>query len=208
VGGALRHLGWSTSEQKTKPPGRFTLASLIKALERHGLGRPSTYANIMSRILTAGYVVETRGKLFATDTGKKLTIFLKKAYADNFIELNYTAKMEESLDDVANGKVEWQGLIDRVSRDLQVKARQAGLSYDVLAGESRSVAQDDGRVWGKPERLQPCNRCGKPIGFIKSEQWIPVDETGIRHRCAPTAKGSQAPKTTRSKGSGGSSKRR
>ncbi len=92
-------------EQKfTQPPGRYTEAGLIKALEEEGVGRPSTYAPIISTIQNRKYVEREQRSLLPTDLGTAVTDLLEEHF-ENIVDIGFTAKMEEKLDDVESGKV-------------------------------------------------------------------------------------------------------
>ncbi len=90
----------------TLPPARFNEASLIKTLEKLGIGRPSTYAPIISTIQLRQYVEKSEGKFFPTSVGKAVTEFLMKNFSD-VLDYQFTAEMEETLDKVAEGKKKW-----------------------------------------------------------------------------------------------------
>lgn len=95
------------SEQKfTQPPARFNEASLIKILEKLGIGRPSTYAPTISTIQIRNYVEKNEGKFFPTSIGKAVNDFLIGNFPDVF-EYAFTAEMEDGLDKVANGSLLW-----------------------------------------------------------------------------------------------------
>jgi DNA topoisomerase-1 len=94
-------------EKKTKPPGRFTLGSLVKELERLGIGRPSTYASITKNITDRGYVKEVKGKVVPLPPGETLIDYLK-AQHPWVIDYELTRKMEEILDQVVEHKETWQ----------------------------------------------------------------------------------------------------
>lgn len=99
------------SEQKfTQPPARYNEASLIKTLEKLGIGRPSTYAPIVSTIQVRGYVEKTEGKFFPTSVGMAANDFLVQNFPDE-LEYSFTAQMEADLDNIANGKREWQKMM-------------------------------------------------------------------------------------------------
>ncbi len=119
-------------KRSTRPPPRYTQASLIKRLERDGIGRPSTYAAILKVILLRGYVDERARKLHATDLGMKVTDFLCRRYAGNFIEPDFTRRMEETLDEIARGEKAWEPVVTAASEHLLKLARAAGLWYDPL----------------------------------------------------------------------------
>lgn len=96
---------------KTSPPAHYNEASLIKTLEKHGIGRPSTYASIISTIVDRGYVKREKDKrLTITELGKVVTEKLKMFFKD-IMSLSYTAKIEDKLDDIADGAVSWEEII-------------------------------------------------------------------------------------------------
>ncbi len=94
----------------TEPPPRFTEASLIKALEEHGIGRPSTYAATISTILDRGYVKVQERRLYPEPVGEVVTDLLVCHFGE-FVDLEFTARMEDDLDDVADGKRAWVPLV-------------------------------------------------------------------------------------------------
>lgn len=92
----------------TKPPSRYSEAALVKVLEKYGIGRPSTYAPIISTIQERGYVEKDENKkLKPTQIGKIVNNLLTTHFAE-IVDINFTAKMEEELDEIANGKIHWQ----------------------------------------------------------------------------------------------------
>jgi len=133
----------------TEPPPRFTEATLVKELEADGIGRPSTYASILSTILEREYVKKEGGKFNPTDLGTIVTDLLVESFNDIF-DVNYTARLEGQLDDVEDGTIAWTDAMaefyERFSKDLE----EAGRSMrDVKRTE---IATD-----------QTCDRCGKPM---------------------------------------------
>nr|MBA3708843.1 type I DNA topoisomerase [Planctomycetota bacterium] len=124
----LKELG--VKDKTTKAPPRYTEASLIKVLEKKGVGRPSTYAAIMGTIVTRGYVAIRKRKLHASDLGMVLTDFLIRRYAGNFIHADFTNRVEASLDRVARGELAWEPFLCAAAADVVALARQAGLWYD------------------------------------------------------------------------------
>jgi DNA topoisomerase I len=135
----------------TEPPPRFSEASLVKALEEYGIGRPSTYASIISTLRDRQYVdIESR-RFTATDIGKIVSRFLTQ-YFTTYVDYDFTAKMEDSLDAVASGEQEWVPLLERfwkpfidlvnhtetsVSREEVAQARDLGA--DPASGKPMSV---------------------------------------------------------------------
>ena len=100
------------SQHFTEPPPRFSEASLVKALEEYGIGRPSTYASIISTLRDREYVEIESRRFTATDIGKIVSRFLTH-YFTIYVDYDFTAKMEDSLDAVASGEQEWVPLLDR-----------------------------------------------------------------------------------------------
>ncbi len=102
----------------TQPPARYTEASLIKDLEERGIGRPSTYAPTITTITSREYIVKDKGNLFPTDMGFLVTEMMEK-YFSKVINEKFTAEMENMLDEVASGKVEWHEVINEFYKDFK-----------------------------------------------------------------------------------------
>lgn len=134
---------------QTKPPARYTEATLVQALEREGVGRPSTYATIIDTVQRRGYVNKSGQQLVPTFTAMAVTGLLEQ-YFPKMVDLGFTAQMEQSLDDIAEGAAEWlpylrafytgeDGLESQVqARDAQIDPREVGrLPYDGLGMDVR-----------------------------------------------------------------------
>jgi DNA topoisomerase I len=150
-GDQVKLTGVLPTQHFTEPPPRFTEASLVKALEEYGIGRPSTYASIISTLRDRQYVdIESR-RFTATDIGKIVSRFLTQ-YFTTYVDYDFTAKMEDSLDAVANGEQEWVPLLQKfwkpfielvnhtessVSREEVAQARDLGI--DPVSGKPMSV---------------------------------------------------------------------
>jgi DNA topoisomerase-1 len=150
-GDRVKLTGLVPSQHFTEPPPRFSEASLVKALEEYGIGRPSTYASIISTLRDRQYVdIESR-RFTATDIGKIVSRFLTQ-YFTTYVDYDFTAKMEDSLDAVANGEQEWVPLLEKfwkpfidlvnhtetsVSREEVAQARDLGV--DPVSGKPMSV---------------------------------------------------------------------
>jgi len=150
-GDRVKLTGVVPSQHFTEPPPRFSEASLVKALEEYGIGRPSTYASIISTLRDRQYVdIESR-RFTATDIGKIVSRFLTQ-YFTTYVDYDFTAKMEDSLDAVANGEQEWVPLLEKfwkpfidlvnhtetsVSREEVAQARDLGA--DPVSGKPMSV---------------------------------------------------------------------
>ncbi|MFA5140567.1 MAG: type I DNA topoisomerase [Elusimicrobiota bacterium] len=131
-GDPLTLLDLAALKRSTKPPPRYTQASLIKKLERDGIGRPSTYANIMRTILDRGYVEEKKRKLHATPLGLRVTDYLVRHFSGNFIDLGYTARLEEELDRISRGEADWEKVVTEASFAVLKLAQRAGLRGNPL----------------------------------------------------------------------------
>ncbi len=112
VGDRLKLLELLPKQHFTQPPPRYTEATLVKALEENGVGRPSTYASIISTILTKEYVTLEQNKFRPTDLGKLVNDLLVNHFPD-IINIEFTASMEENLDSVEEGKVQWLELLKK-----------------------------------------------------------------------------------------------
>lgn len=135
----------------TEPPPRFSEASLVKALEEHGIGRPSTYASIISTLQNREYVTVDNRRFFPTDVGRIVSRFLTEHFT-KYVDYDFTAKMEDDLDEVAEGQLAWIPLMEEfwspfhqlckekeesVSRADVAQAREIGI--DPKSGKPVSV---------------------------------------------------------------------
>lgn len=94
----------------TEPPPRYSEATLVKALEEYGIGRPSTYASIISTLLNRDYVELDKKRFIPTDVGKVVARFLE-AHFDTYVDYEFTAKLEDALDAVSRGETDWKPLL-------------------------------------------------------------------------------------------------
>src|SRR5690606_28126462 len=111
----------------TKPPARYSEASLVKELEKRGIGRPSTYASIISTIQERGYVTLNNRRFYAEKMGDIVTERLNESFP-NLMGYDFTARMEELLDDVAEGEVPWKQVLDRFYADFKQRLEIAAAS--------------------------------------------------------------------------------
>ena len=133
----------------TEPPPRFTEATLVKELEADGVGRPSTYASILSTIQEREYVKKEGGKFAPTDLGTIVTDLLVESFNDIF-DVNYTARLEGQLDEIEDGTILWTDAMAEFYKRFEKDLEEAGRSMrDVKRTE---IATD-----------QTCDRCGKPM---------------------------------------------
>ncbi|WP_370386583.1 type I DNA topoisomerase [Snodgrassella alvi] len=109
----------------TQPPPRYSEASLVKALEEYGIGRPSTYASIISTLKEREYVTLEQKRFLPTDTGEVVNKFLTEHFGQ-YVDYNFTARLENQLDDIAGGKREWKPVMQQFWKgfDKEVKAKE------------------------------------------------------------------------------------
>src|SRR6185295_14072863 len=114
-----------TPEQHfTEPPPRFTEASLVKKLEELGIGRPSTYASIISVLQERDYVILDKKRFVAADRGRLVTAYLR-AFFKRYVEYDFTANLEEQLDEVSDGKIDWKTLLAEFWGDFHANIDEA-----------------------------------------------------------------------------------
>lgn len=138
------------SQHFTQPPARFSEATLVKELEKDGIGRPSTYAAIIATIQERGYVKIERNRFFATKMGEIVTDRLRYSFA-NLMDLHFTASMEESLDEIAAGKRDWIANLDEFYKDFSEHLSKASLPADQGGMPNNKVIEID----------MMCPQCGK-----------------------------------------------
>ena len=143
-----------TDEQHfTQPPPRYSEASLVKKLEELGIGRPSTYASIISVISNRGYADVINKRFFPTDRGKLLSAFLEKLFS-KYVDYGFTAALEDQLDDITAGKEEWIKVLDNFWKDFNtnvsnVKEKRTREVLDLLnqsLGELIFEADENGKI--------------------------------------------------------------
>ncbi len=108
----------------TKPPARYTEASLIKSLEEDGIGRPSTYAPVISTVLQRGYVEKEKRSLVPTSLGKVVNEVMTEYFKD-IVDVDFTADMEEKLDEIEDKGLKWQKVVEDFYRPLEAMIEQA-----------------------------------------------------------------------------------
>jgi len=116
--------GTDPNQHFTEPPPRYTEATLVKALEDKGIGRPSTYAPIISTIINRGYVERNKKQLVPTELGKIVNQFMISNFSD-IVNVDFTAKMEENLDKVEEGSVDWKTLLKEFYDSFSETVKQA-----------------------------------------------------------------------------------
>src|SRR5438445_9906507 len=133
----------------TEPAPRYTEASLVKALEEKGIGRPSTYASILTTIQDREYVTKDQGKFRPTELGAVVTEMLVKHFEDIF-DLQYTARMEEELDEVEEGKMTWVEALGEFYKKFEKDLKKASKNMENL--KRQEIPTDE-----------KCEKCGSPM---------------------------------------------
>ncbi len=106
------------SQHFTQPPPRFSEASLVKRLEELGIGRPSTYASTIQVLKDRAYVNVEKNRFFAEESGRLLTAFLERFF-ERYVAYDYTAGLEDQLDEISGGRAQWQAFLDAFWRDFK-----------------------------------------------------------------------------------------
>ena len=151
-------------EQKfTQPPPRFTEASLINHLEKEGIGRPSTYASILSTIQARDYVWSVRGKLHPTKLGKATTLFLAEHF-DDVLDPGFTAGMEKKLDDIAEGRVKWNPMLLEFYGPFDKKIENVIKESERV--KNKLLVEDTGRICTTCEDKPMVIRMGRNGRFV------------------------------------------
>jgi DNA topoisomerase-1 len=148
-GDLLKLLGLYPEQHFTQPPPRFTEATLIKMLEQWGIGRPSTYAPILSTIQEREYVIKTGGNFQPTELGSVVTDLVSQYFAE-IVDIKFTARMEDELDEIADEKRDWVGVV----RDF----------YTPFERDLTRATETMERV-KLPDQVtdEICPNCGKPM---------------------------------------------
>ena len=150
-GEALDSQGLTQSQHFTQPPARYSEASLIRALEEKGIGRPSTYAPTISTILNRYYVVKEGKALRPTPLGEVVTGLMKDRFED-IVDPTFTAQMEEKLDEVEEGKTDWKKVLSDFYQDFESELTRAEKELD---GERIKVPDEVSE--------EVCPQCGRNL---------------------------------------------
>ena len=149
IGETLKKDKLETKQSFTEPPARYTEASLVKALEEKGIGRPSTYATIISTIIDRHYVEKNQKQLAPTELGKVVNKLLVESFPD-IINVEFTANIENQFDEVAEGKEEWK----EVLREF----------YEPFEKELKKIDEELEHVQVKEEESNiKCEKCGRTM---------------------------------------------
>jgi DNA topoisomerase I len=158
-------------DHQTQPPARYTEASLVKTLEGEGIGRPSTYASIIGTIIDRGYVQQQNNALIPTFTAFAVTALLENHFQD-LVDVGFTARMEQTLDDISTGGTEWLPYLQKFylgETGLETQVRDKEKQIDATTARTINLDGLDVKI-----------KIGKFGAYIESEQGnasIPTDLT-------------------------------
>lgn len=152
-GDALKLIELTPEQHFTQPPPHYTEATLIKALEELGIGRPSTYAPILSLIQERGYVERRNGRLEPSELGTLVSTILTEHFA-TIVNVDFTAQMEEKLDQVASGNLEWVPMLHEFYSPFQDTVAKAATAIPKISEPTDEI----------------CELCGSPM-VIKWGRW-------------------------------------
>lgn len=177
VGQALELKSLDPKQHFTKPSPRYTEASLVKELEKRGIGRPSTYASIISTIQERGYVRLQNRRFYAEKMGDIVIERLVESF-DDLMDYSFTANMEETLDDVANGEKDWKGVLNNF--------------YKGFTGQlEKAESPEGGMRENQPTETDiPCPTCGRNMQIRTASTGVFLGCSGYslppKERCKST----------------------
>lgn len=162
--------GVDANQHFTQPPPRFSEASLVKRLEELGIGRPSTYASTIQTLRDREYVRMEKNRFFAEESGRLLTAFLERFF-ERYVAYDFTAGMEDELDEVSGGREEWKALLTQFWRDFKPKTEEVMERKPSEVTEALDDFLSDylfpPRADGKDPRTCPlCEAEGRPGGRL------------------------------------------
>jgi DNA topoisomerase-1 len=193
------------SQHFTKPTARYSEASLVKELEKQGIGRPSTYASIISTIQDRGYVRTENRRFYAEKMGDVVTERLVESFND-LLDYSFTAKMEESLDDVADDKVSWLKVLNDFYSGFRAQLEKAGSAEGGMRENAPTETDIECPKCGRNMQvrtastgvflgcsgyaLPPKERCKSTINLVRGDEAVSADDDEgesrlliSKHRC-------------------------
>jgi DNA topoisomerase I len=204
-GEVLKLVKLDPSQHFTKPPARYSEASLVKEMEKRGIGRPSTYAAIIGTIQDRGYVALHNRRFYSEKMGDIVTERLGESFS-NLMDYGFTAGMEEHLDDVAQGEREWKHVLDEFYGDFKKKLEVAGESDGGMRANTPTLTDIACRECARPMTIRtastgvflgcsgyalpPKERCKATVNLVPGDE-IAADDEGEsesrvllgKHRC-------------------------
>jgi DNA topoisomerase-1 len=162
AGQTLKLVALKPEKKETQPPPRYNEASLVKFLEENGIGRPSTFAEILRKLEDREYVRKKDRRFLPTALGRTV-VELLIPYFDDFFETGYTAKMEERLDDVEEGKISWRNALAEFDEKF---TRDRNRALDKMVSSKAGIPLADARKLHLPVPVdleEKCPQCGKKL---------------------------------------------
>jgi DNA topoisomerase-1 len=205
-GDLMKMLALIPLQHFTKPAARFSEAALVRELEKRGVGRPSTYASIISTIQDRGYVRIENKRIFAEKIGDIVTDRLSESFTD-LMDYGFTASMEEQLDQVAEGKLEWKSLLNRFYKDFSAKVLSAKDSEGGMRPNKPSETEIECKQCDRPMMIRtagtgvfmscsgyalpPKERCKHTVNLTAGDEAVNIEEDDEaeskflihKHRC-------------------------
>jgi DNA topoisomerase-1 len=157
--------GIRAEQHFTAPPPRYSEASLVKALEEYGIGRPSTYASIISTLLRRDYVILENRRFLPTDVGRVVERFLEQHF-DHYVDYEFTARLEDSLDEISRGERDWIPLLHEFWEPFIERVRE----------KEESVSRDEAR---QTRQLGTDPKSGRPVS-VRLGKYGPHVQIGTR----------------------------
>jgi len=194
------------SQHFTKPSPRYGEASLVRELEKRGIGRPSTYASIISTIQDRGYVRLENKRFYAEKMGDIVTERLQESFTE-LLDYGFTAGMEEHLDEVAEGNLDWRDLLDTFYKDFSKQIQTAEQAEDGMRPNEPTMTDIPCATCGRPMQIRtastgvflgcsgyalpPKERCKTTVNLIPGDEAVSEDadeeaesrQLRTRHRC-------------------------
>ncbi len=170
TGDTPAHRSTEASQHFTQPPPRFSEATLVKRLEELGIGRPSTYASTIQVLKDRDYVRTEKNRFFAEESGRLLTAFLERFFP-RYVAYDFTAGMEDELDEVSGGRGEWKALLEKFWKDFKPKSdevmerkpSEVTEQLDAFLSDYLFPPRDDGQ---DPRRCPNCVAEGRSEGRL------------------------------------------
>ncbi|WP_097461709.1 type I DNA topoisomerase [Mangrovitalea sediminis] len=191
VGQALDLIQLDPTQHFTKPSARYTEATLVKELEKRGIGRPSTYASIISTIQDRGYVRLENRRFYAEKMGDVVTDRLGESFA-NLMDYGFTARMEEELDEIASGDIDWKVVLNAFYKNFSNQLERAESDDNGMRGNMPTETDIACPTCGRPMQIRvastgvflgcsgyalpPKERCKTTINLVPGDDVVGVDD--------------------------------
>ncbi|GAL25332.1 DNA topoisomerase I [Vibrio variabilis] len=179
LGDKLDLVALDPKQHFTKPPARYTEAALVKELEKRGIGRPSTYASIISTIQDRGYVKVDQRRFYAEKMGEIVTDRLDDSFTD-LMNYDFTARMEQRLDQIAEGETNWKQVLNEFFEEFTTDLGKAELDEDHGGMKPNHIVETD----------IECPTCGRPMGIRTASTGVFLGCSGYalppKERCKTT----------------------